>query len=61
MKTKHVLIALIAATLACTAPSGASFRTMTYTYYDLGSGPNSKDEYGNGETPNVQAGAYFNH
>src|ERR1700736_4683722 len=50
MKTKHVLIALIAATLACTVPSGAAFPTTTYTYVDLGPGPNGKDAYGYGES-----------
>jgi hypothetical protein len=61
MKTKHVLIALIAAALACTAPSGAALPTTTYTYVDLGSGPNGKDAYGYGESPGAQAGAYFDH
>ena len=61
MKTKHFLLALIAATLACTAPSGASFRTMTYAYYDLGPGPNGKDAYGYGASLSAQAGAYFDH
>jgi hypothetical protein len=61
MKTKQVLVALIAATLACTALSGAAYRTATYTYYDLGPGPNGKDAYGYGESTNVQAGAYFDH
>ena len=61
MKTKHVLVALIAATLACTAQSSAAFRTTTYTYYDLGPGPNGKDAYGYGESPSAQAGAYFDH
>lgn len=61
MKTKHALIALFAATLACTAPSGAAFRTAAYTYYDLGPGPNGKDAYGYGESSNAQAGAYFDH
>jgi hypothetical protein len=45
-----------------TAPSGAAFRTMTtYTYVDLGPGPNGKDAYGYGESPSAQAGAYFDH
>jgi hypothetical protein len=61
MKTKHVLNALIAATLACTAPSSAAFRTAAYTYVDLGPGPNGKDAYGYGESPTAQAGAYFDH
>jgi len=61
MKAKHVLVALIAAMLACTAPSGAAFRATSYTYFDLGPGPNGKDAYGYGESPNAQAGAYFDH
>jgi hypothetical protein len=61
MKTKYVLVALIAATLACTAPSNAAFRAPAYTYQDLGPGPNGKDAYGYGESPTAQAGAYFDH
>jgi hypothetical protein len=61
MKTRHVLIALIAATLACTTPSGAAIPTTTYTYVDLGPGPNGKDAYGYGESAKAQAGAYFDH
>jgi hypothetical protein len=44
-----------------TPPSGAAFRTTTYTYVDLGSGPNGKDAYGYGESSSAQAGAYFDH
>ena len=44
-----------------TAPSGASVPATTYTYADLGPGPNGKDAYGYGETSSVQAGAYFDH
>ncbi|HLJ84779.1 MAG TPA: hypothetical protein VKT51_11445 [Candidatus Eremiobacteraceae bacterium] len=62
MKTTHVLLPLIAATLACTAPSGAALPTATtYTYVDLGAGPNGKDAYGYGESPTAQAGSYFDH
>jgi hypothetical protein len=61
MKTSHVLVALIAATFACTAPSSAAFRATTYTYQDLGPGPNGKDAYGYGESPKAQAGSYFDH
>ncbi len=66
MKTKHFLVALIAVTLACTAPSIAAFRTTsaratTYTYFDLGPGPNGKDAYGYGESALAQAGTYFDH
>lgn len=62
MKTTHVLLAaLIAATLACATPSGAAFPTTTYTYADLGAGPNHKDAYGYGESSNAQGGAYFDH
>jgi hypothetical protein len=43
-----------------TARSGAAF-PMTYTYVDLGPGPNGKDAYGYGESPSAQAGAYFDH
>jgi hypothetical protein len=61
MKTRHVLMALIAATLACTAPSGATFPTTMYSYLDLGSGPNGKDAYGYGESVTLQVGAYVDH
>jgi hypothetical protein len=61
MKTCHVLVALIAITLACTAPSSAAFRATTYTVVDLGPGPNGKDAYGYGESPSAQAGAYVDH
>lgn len=68
MKTRHVLIAFIAATLACSAPSSASSPmsrasspTPAYTYFDLGPGPNGKDAYGYGESLSAQAGAYFDH
>jgi hypothetical protein len=44
-----------------TAPSGAAFRSTTYTYVDLGPGPNGKDAYGYGESRKAQAGAYFDH
>jgi hypothetical protein len=44
-----------------TAPSRAAFPTTTYTYVDLGPGPNGKDAYGYGESPKAQAGAYFDH
>jgi hypothetical protein len=66
MKINLVLVALIAAALACTAPSGAAFRKMgfkstTYTYVDLGDGPNGKEAYGYGESLSAQAGAYYDH
>lgn len=61
MKTTHVLTALIAASLGCTAPSGAALPTTTYTYVDLGPGPNGKDAYGYGESSSAQVGAYFDH
>jgi len=59
MKTKHLFTALVASTLACAVASGAY--AATYTYYDLGPGPNGKDAYGYGESPGAQAGAYFDH
>ena len=44
------------------AQSGASARTTTtYSYVDLGPGPNGKDAYGYGESLSAQAGAYFDH
>lgn len=43
------------------ASSGTAFSTTTYTYVDLGPGPNGKDAYGYGESPTAQAGAYFDH
>ncbi len=43
------------------AQSDAGFRAKTYTYVDLGPGPNGKDAYGYGESPSAQAGAYFDH
>jgi hypothetical protein len=61
MKTTLVLVALIAASLACIAPSSAAFRATTYTYVDLGPGPNGKDAYGYGESPKAQSGSYFDH
>jgi hypothetical protein len=33
----------------------------TYSYFDLGPGPNGKDAYGYGETPTTQVGAYYDH
>jgi hypothetical protein len=42
-------------------PSAAGFSTTTYTYVDLGPGPNGKDAYGYGESRKAQAGAYFDH
>jgi len=42
-------------------PNGATAATTTYTYVDLGSGPNGKDAYGYGESSSAQAGAYFDH
>ena len=33
----------------------------TYTYSDLGPGPNGKDAYGYGESSSAQAGTYFDH
>jgi hypothetical protein len=44
-----------------TAPRGAAFSATTYTYVDLGPGPNHKDAYGYGESAGAQAGAYFDH
>ena len=61
MNTKHVIIAVIAATLACTTPSGAAFPTTTYSVVDLGPGPNGKDGYAYGASPTAQVGAYFDH
>ncbi len=61
MKPKHVLTALIAAGLACTAPCGAASHNTAYTAVDLGPGPNGKDAYGYGESPGAQAGAYYDH
>ncbi len=43
------------------APIGAAFSTTTYTYVDLGAGPNGKGAYGYGESPKAQGGAYFDH
>jgi hypothetical protein len=51
---------LIAVVLASIAPRAAVFAT-TYTYVDLGAGPNGKDAYGYGESANAQAGSYFDH
>jgi hypothetical protein len=42
-------------------PSRAVPATTTYTYVDLGPGPNGKDAYGYGESPSAQAGAYYDH
>jgi len=61
MKITHILTALVAAALACTAPSDAASLRTTYTYVDLGPGPNAKDAYGYGESPSAQVGAYFDH
>jgi len=44
-----------------TAQSGAAVVPATYTYVDLGDGPNGKDAYGYGESTGAQAGAYFDH
>ncbi len=42
-------------------PTGAVFPATTYTYFDLGPGPNGKDAYGYGESSSAQVGAYFDH
>lgn len=47
--------------VAGSAPNVAALPTTTYTYVDLGPGPNGKDAYGYGESPKAQAGAYFDH
>ena len=60
MNVKPALLVIIAATLASAAPSLAAVPT-SYTYVDLGPGPNGKDAFGYGEAPNAQAGAYFDH
>jgi hypothetical protein len=60
MRTQHVLPALIAAVLACATPSSADFAT-TYTFVDLGSGPNGKDAYGYAASTSAQAGTYYDH
>ena len=61
MNTKLVLIGLIATVFACTAPSAAASRTTSYTFVDLGAGPNGKGAYGYGESPSAQGGAYYDH
>lgn len=43
------------------AASRVAFPTATYTYFDLGPGPNGKDAYGYGESSSTQVGAYFDH
>ena len=35
--------------------------TTSYTYVDLGPGPNGKDAYGYGESQSAQTGAYYDH
>ncbi|HYL27289.1 MAG TPA: hypothetical protein VEW74_05600, partial [Candidatus Nitrosotalea sp.] len=40
---------------------GASPATTTYTYYDLGPGPNGKDAYGYGLSSSAQSGSYYDH
>lgn len=44
-----------------TNPGVASPATASYTYADLGPGPNGKDAYGYGESTNAQTGTYFDH
>ncbi|MBV9647305.1 MAG: hypothetical protein JO043_07575 [Candidatus Eremiobacteraeota bacterium] len=61
MKAKFVIIVLFGATLLCSAQSGATLATTSYTYVDLGPGPNGKDAYGYGESSVAQTGAYFDH
>ena len=67
MKTRQVLVTLIAASLLGAAPSHPAFLTKTYaaaktySYVDLGPGPNGKDAYGYGESRSAQAGAYMDH
>lgn len=41
--------------------SGASLAAPTYTYLDLGPGPNGKDAFGYAESPSASAGTYFDH
>jgi hypothetical protein len=60
--TKYVLLVLIvAAAFACTAPSGASSPATTYTYVDLGAGPNGKSALEYAGSAKAQAGAYLDH
>lgn len=60
MKAKHVFSPLIGAVFAFAASSAAVCAT-TYTYVDLGDGPNGKDAFGYGESTNAQTGSYFDH
>ena len=44
-----------------TKAGSAASATTTFTYVDLGPGPNGKDAYGYGESPTAQGGTYFDH
>ncbi len=44
-----------------TKPDGATSPTTTYTYVDLGPGPNGKNAYGYGESPSADTGTYLDH
>ena len=46
--------------IAGATPATAVFAT-TYTYADLGPGPNGKDADGYGLSANAQGGSYFDH
>jgi hypothetical protein len=61
LNSKHARVALIAAAFACASPSGGSLAATTYTYVDLGAGPNGKTAYGYGGSPKAQGGAYLDH
>ena len=59
MDTKHVLISLSAATLACALMASSAAAATTYTFVDIGAGPNGKDAYAYGASSGAQVGTYL--
>ena len=59
MRTRQILISLGAASLTCAIMATSAAASTTYTFVDLGAGPNGKDAYGYSASANAQVGTYF--
>src|SRR5690349_4015269 len=59
MHTRHALISLSAAILAVAVMANATAAATTYTFVDLGAGPNGKDAYAYGASSTAQVGTYL--
>lgn len=60
MHTKHILVATSAAVLACSLLTSGAAAATSYTFVDLGAGPNGKNAYGYGASSSAQVGTYLN-